>query len=593
VEANVGRNNVNMHLPDNLASLVVIESRLFQRLLVGIANSLLIEQSNCHLGFDIQVVENNADKQSIRLNFMVHNASNVNKLTLTVNQLALGVNGERAKNAKTLAYLQDLMLVFNVSNIESATLETGVKFSLEMPIVNAGPMIDKTSVISRGLANKNIVILATSTENELQIKAALQGNKANVETLKDSSLIGQRLSVKNLTKQRIDALVVSPEVHLSDHDAIVQWLNSLPTKLQPKLMVIQPAFNTPLHRTGLFSQSTLPWLHDEFAENLLTLLNSQQSSNRVVASDILMQCRHGATQVEVLLAVKKPQQHSNLLCLLHWLGLQIKVVCHSHSLDKHWQTGRYLVLISEFATSPVVPMAIGHQLRRGAFYFAKPDFLNEIQAPEAWSIGQFPESIDIQAMSQLLEPWLSPVSFNAPIKPKSTPNTSDNSHHPDKSITKAIESISDDVVDIARSEATIPLSKQEGIVDELLLEQGQIDDNEQVFDLAAYAKNQGSAELAVFMLDDYLVDIEKHMLDLNQAIETRHANQAQQAVNKLLKLTRVLSAEDYHHKCQQLELILTTNSKTKITLVQQKELLIQFKQLKDCRTQLFDFAQAI
>ena len=82
--------------------------------------------------------------------------------------------------------------------------------------------------------------------------------------------------------------------------------------------------------------------------------------------------------------------------------------------------------------------------------------------------------------------------------------------------------------------------------------------NDYSFDFERYLKHQGSAELAIFMLDEYTTENILLVKELSQAIAVHDGKKADDVVRALLVNARILAAENLLHLCEQWHTLLTT-----------------------------------
>ena len=78
------------------------------------------------------------------------------------------------------------------------------------------------------------------------------------------------------------------------------------------------------------------------------------------------------------------------------------------------------------------------------------------------------------------------------------------------------------------------------------------------FNFERYLKHQGSAELAIFMLDEYTSENILLVKELSQAVAVHDGKKADDIIQALLVNARILAAENLLHLCQQWHTLLTT-----------------------------------
>lgn len=255
---------------------------------------------------------------------------------------------------------------------------------------------------------------------------------------------------------------------------------------------------------------------------------------------------YSLTNVELLLAVQQPKKQLALLGVLHWFGLQVRVVSSAQAMKKHWQTGRYLILINEFEQSPFIELTLGRSIQRGVFNFANLNngILSHSQQKlsQNWKLGNLPKTLELSVLTQLLSPWL---------KEKKTGI--------DKNISGKI------------SEKSLELTqknKKSNISTQALKADGELPP---AFDMSQYMLHQGGVELAVYMLDDYLQSNHDYLAKLRKAVTTKNVTAAHQSLIYLENNAKILAAQKLITLCE-----LLNNALDKKDFMQMQQLLNDF-----------------
>ena len=116
----------------------------------------------------------------------------------------------------------------------------------------------------------------------------------------------------------------------------------------------------------------------------------------------------------------------------------------------------------------------------------------------------------------------------------------------------------------------------------------------EAFDLVNYASNQGSAELAAFMLDEYMTDIIASTRALDDALQQQDYHLAIQLLKSLIATVSVISAAPFLASCRQLSQLLSEqDANGAFSIAQKEQLQQQLNHLKLCLEQLTDFAESI
>ena len=615
--ANVGlyqasnNNAIYLNMAGELNSPVALESELFQAMINVICQRMLSDQQGVVLDVNVQALELSVTQQILRMSFQVNQPINTDKLSQVINEL---VTDDEIGTHASQHYLRDLQLIFNVSNKTAQQLEAVEEFSFELPLVLAESATSSSQLktINQAqtakLAKSTLLVIATDKSSRERICQQFTDSKAVVETMQDLLLFTRQYSVKRLTKNRLDVVILSPEVYLSDYDLITQHLASLPTKIQPKIMVIQPFNCTTLQRTGLFSVSNLPWFAGELAANVAQLISGSDNTNLLAAKEIFTPYRFMPTQVEVLLAVAESRAHQDLLRVLSWFGLQVTVVSQQESLERLWHSGRYLIVITEFLPFEI-DVAVPSTLVRGVFALTSEenstiDSFCKLNLDASWQGENLAPTLDIEQLSQQLAPWLMPETDNKMSDTVAIPLVDKSEVSEDKTIISTLEV---DQTNIAL-EPEISMADLEQSLDfSLMLEHygdkqteyehvGKAQD--EVFDLAAFAENQGAADLAAFMLDDYIADIAINISGLDAALQQHDANLALSHLKLLIRLAKIIAAQPLLKECLALNDFLNQNineqhADSEFSLQQKEQLQQQLNHLKLCLEQLTEFAESL
>ncbi len=586
-------NALYVNVDNRLKPFVSLASELFQAMVQGISSLLLANQQQVTLDITLKAIEVSRTQQIVRCSFVLRGFSQSDELTQSINDLLEDADVSTEGQASSLSYLRDLMLVFNVSNKVNQRLEKTINLSFDIALVLAEQVntesIDINLVNNAAqLTSRNVLVIATDQSNRQRICQALSDTQASVETMQDLTLFQRQLNLDHLTKNRLDAIIIAPEVYCSDYALIVQHLATLPKQLSPKVLVVQP-FNDPnIAKVGLFEHCTAPWYERTLPAQLIRLLSEESNNNLLIDNSHFSQQSFLPTQVRVLLAVAQPSAHQSLIQLLHWLGLRITLVSQQQSLEQYWQTGQYLVVISEFRLLNAKPINSIDCLR-GVFSLAisaqdSDDVLISVASPESWQQGHISSVLDVSSIIKLLSPWLTP----------------------DKVLSNSVEIEQNVVSADVESIVSIPAEKiatdnQPLITDDFQpsvdLAEDSVAKNAKtaiLLDLTQYAKNQGTVELAALMLDDYLMDIEQGLLLLEKQINENNQALAQFSIMRVLHLADVIAAKPLSVQCLKLKEMLTyENTNNALSLRQNEHLQQQLIQVKLCHTQLSEFAESI
>lgn len=248
--------------------------------------------------------------------------------------------------------------------------------------------------------------------------------------------------------------------------------------------------------------------------------------------------------VEVLLAVKMPKEQEPLLQLLTALGLQVTVVTHSTSQQKYWQSGRYALLVTEFSCSPFINFT--NSCPENTFIQrAIVSLKHAFSAPEnsqfsQWKIAKLASKLSLKGqydvLSVLLSPWL---------KHKALDNVVSQVEISDVKSVDTVLDIRNTITNQLHSEG----KKQ------LLHCHKQV-----ALDWELYFLHQGSAELALYMLDDYLAENMTLVANLTQALAIDDFEVASQAIASLSLNAKILAAPHLIEYCQHWQALLAASA---------------------------------
>ena len=573
-EASQQRNKMQLALDSQLLSRAKINVHLFHCTLVGLSRLCLLEQFNSTLLMQAEVVDKNSGQQTIR--FTLNLLSNKPKTELPELITALiGFDGEKNVEQK-VKYLHSLLTATYCENILATSTELGFKVSIDMPLAYTENITSTENSLQKiDLKETEFIVVGEQTSFLNGFEKTLKSAHGKVELIEQTEHLIKHLNVKHLTKvankQQLSAVIITSQVFKNDGHLITQHLQTLPNPISPKLVVLQSPFANTLHSEGFFENTESPCETHTFVEYLANFIHSDRINNLLIPAEVFSQYRFCSTQVEVLLAVESPEKYQNLSRLLSWLGLQVYTVCQAETMQKYWQSGRYLVLLTEFQVSPFIEMKVGKNVSRGVFSLGdkplKEATEKEQSYAQSWHQDCVKNQLDIQRLVKLFAPWLKEkqlvLSVEKKVKPPIIKHTDESLHKRTPLNTKTI-----------REDKALN-------VDELLANQDI--EIHQAFDLNLYALHQGSPELAVFMLDDYMAEIEEAIAALPIAIKEKSFQQALGYVDEIDKLSTILAAQELNHCTKALTAALNkkalpeVNAKLKL-LTQQYQMLTEFVQ---------------
>jgi len=249
--------------------------------------------------------------------------------------------------------------------------------------------------------------------------------------------------------------------------------------------------------------------------------------------------------VEVLLAVKIPEKYQHLQQLLQAMGLQITFVSCELILQQQWKNGRFAVLITEIDCLPFTEFMIdkdekfscGDSLTRGVFSL---DNLNNVTTKSEcyshWVQGELNAKSTVSELVTAMKPWIKEQSCG--------------SLTPEEQVTQVTSS--NDHIDVVAEDELVFASLNQT----------------HSFNFERYLKHQGSAELAIFMLEEYTTENTVLMEELSQAFTVNDIKKADAVIKVLLINSRILAADHLLQLCQHWQTLLTTQGLDKSEKVQ-------------------------
>jgi len=496
-----------------------IDFRLFQQL---ISLFLDITLTNCRasqLLLQVKLQDKKAGQQLVHFCAKVKTKS-IDTLPNSITQLV--------DSQSTFFTVSPLIEVFNIlfakqhgKNIVAQLVDDGYQLSFELPlaIATTGDSTEKVT-----LESTNIMLLSSNTTLAGLVEKIVLSAKGTFERLTRIDSFNQHLTEKNLNRRKLDVLVVASDVAVNHLDLITQQINNVPHSLQPKLMVLQSK-ELNYERFGFYSQAEQMFCKESFLHNITNLLANNELNNQLFPCEPFAVNQTIATELPLLLAVQSPPQYQNLQRLLLWLGLQVQVVSHEAAQQTLWKTGQYSLLITEFAQTALLEMANKPIVNVGVFSLTDViPHLDNNSYFENWHLGKLTKESTLSELIDALTPWL---------KQENYANEADNT-----------EKNSDLLV------SQTEYSEKSGEL--VITEVAQVfteNEDDAVFDFSQYLHNQGTVELALFMIDDYTQDNHQRLDALIDAIKAKNVAEAKLSIAALALNARILSAAELQSLC--------------------------------------------
>lgn len=495
-----------------------LDTRIFQQLINLYIDIALTGFSVAQLNLHVQLKDKSTGQQLIHFSAKVH-CKPLDRIPEIVNTLI--------SSQSTLIDTTPKVDTFNTlfakqfgENIVAQLNEDGYKISFELPIAIAEITSCQESI---SLENVSSVLVSQNSILSQLIENIILSSKGDFEKITDIDNFSQQLSVQNLNRKKVDVIIITSDIACDYIDDINQRIASLPNDIKPKLMVLQSK-KLPYERFGFYSLTEQVVCKDTLLLNIVKLLESNDLNNQLLACDEFVTHKIFTSELTILLAVKCPQQYQNLQRLLHWLGFHVYVVTQEIAQQALWKTGQYSLLITEFAEASLIEMESKPVINIGVFSLTNSASNSPTTAnSKHWHIGTLRKNSTLLEVVDAMKPWLKQVGF----------------------VSNSAFSQEDD------EELNIPSESVDELVITELAEVYAECEHEAAFDFSQYLKNQGTVELALFMMDEYALD-NHHQLDrLIDAIKAKNIEEAKLSISGLTLNAKILSASELQVLCAQ------------------------------------------
>lgn len=526
-ELQLNGNQFFISCDEQLATQVKIDSRLFQQLINLLIDITLESCQGSKLHLYVQLQDKRDGQQIVNFLVKVKNHS-IDVLPSLITQL---IDSQSTVTKSPLIYAFNILLAKqHGDNIIAQLVDDGYQLSFELPLASAALTNNTQQVI---LENTKVMLLSNNTALAEVVEHSIQSAKGQFKQLVRIDSFQQQVNAKYLNRHKLDLLILASDMALNHLDLVTEQINSLPKSLQPKLMVLQtPALS--YERFGFYSQTEQILCKTSFLHNIQALLVSDKLNNQLLPCESFTLNHYVESKLPLLLAVHSPQQHQNLQRLLSWLGLQVQVICHEAAQKALWQAGQYSLLITEFSATALLEMTSKPLVDIAVFSLTDviPQSGNQPFC-ENWHIGKLTKESTLAELIEALAPWLKPVQLNT--------TSNDN-----EASTKQVGSEAD------LEESEVPEVFMITEVADVYTE----NKTDKVFDFAQYLKHQSTAELALFMLDDYTQDNHQQLDNLVAAIKANNIETAQLSLAALTLNANILCAQTLKLLCAEWEKLL-------------------------------------
>lgn len=513
-EAQIKRNELSFSIANDIEPNVQLNIAYFRHCIESIVKTSFSDVINSLIKVNVSLADKNKGQQLIKLTLDHHTDSKATTVPVKLSTLVEEANSSESELAdKKKSALAAIVEIIHGTDLFAETTDFGYRFVINIPCTIESQTATPENKDLLKLKNSNLLVVDDGQHYNKQIITILESYHADVAILSDASYFSQQVSVAHLQKKAIDLVILTPDIFKSDFGAIEQHIRSLPTALRPKLFCIQPTHFQALSRVGFFEHAISLCQTEKIVEGVAGLLASEDETNELIPSEMFMQHHATVSQLDVLLAVKDPQAHQPLFRLLRWLGFNVSVVSHNEAYQGQWRSGRFLILITEFDEMPETDLAVGNAINRSIFTLEDTLYCDKLQQAKGnWQVATLPPIEDFTKFLKSFEPWLKEqYTYQAPA-PKVVTNI------PETQVT---------------SKASKPSAKNDMLLEEL-----------SAFDIVKFAENQGGAELAGLMLEEYVVEINELIEQLSNAISSADKSKADHTLGEMITLAKIIAAPD-------------------------------------------------
>jgi hypothetical protein len=553
-QLNATKYKLTHRFDEHLIDKVMLDVPHFESLLLTLTRVLLGDNDSAkiHLNFSLQ--DKRPGQQIVNISLICLQRSSLEKVSPVVIPKIIRMLCQNESTQQTnveLVYLQQLMALFNITDLSFAEKEQGFQLQFSLPVALAENAVLE-DVQNKILSSKVLLICQNKTMIKL-ISAYLKPYNIELDVIALASHFCQQFDVKRLSKRKLDLVILASDSISTGFSQIKQHIAQLPNQYQPKCFALQEQNSTSLNNQGLFSQSVSPLFFHHLIDRINEFLAGEKLHNQILNQQQLAENQFKPNYVEVLLAVQMPAVYQPFYSLLKYLGFTVSVVSDAISLQQHWQSGRYLVLFSDIAL-PDTTQFWQNSVQQ-TDYSRQVVLLNQILFEQNKAVKAAGDNhvevccllncYDLPTLVQLLTPWL-----NAEI-PTQKQAVSKQHHISDKKHKTSVTQQKN----VSDTESKPPLVEEMSAIDEdiqedfmpvLALEQLQQLPHENtdnpVINLQQYAINQGSAEMAAFMLEQYIADAFTQLTDIKQAVQAKDWLMANSALLQLQKTAKILAA---------------------------------------------------
>jgi len=505
-EAYLQKNTILIDYDSTLNDQVMVDPAHLEHLLLAMCQTMFAGYFNATLHLQVSLQDKNSGQQVVNFCWRITRLAQPIELPKILRHL---LNKTDLQQHVLASYLSHQLQLFNAQALTITNLEDGYQLQVQLPM--ALSQQPQQCIANVEFKQLNLLLISQDKPLKQRLNEYFKRQRIACEHLANALQFSQQYSPKQLAKRVLDVVLLGNDTIATDYASILQQLAVLPSHCRPKLLVLQAQKPQQILRQGLFEQPQHPLFINQLTHAIKQLLASANSSNLVLSAAQLQPYYRKASQVTLLLAVQCPAQYQTLSSVLQLLGLQVRMVSDQQLLLTAWQSGRYLLMITEFTIEHEVSFAIGNKVARAIFLLNQPH--GSCYSSDDLTITELVAPFDVQALAQQLSPWL--TSSVVPVNRSMLVSNSA----------------------IVALPASVAVTKPMPVTKILNTKDDQLPVNIQQF-----AIHQGSPELAAMMLDDYLEDNRKDIDTIKQLISAKQVEQAIDCCEHLLTTAKIIAA---------------------------------------------------
>lgn len=510
-------------------------------------DAVLEEHIQSVLGIYVSVQEENPEQQQLLINFTCQTKAPKENLPARLQALTLetGSPGFKGFSDENL-YWHHLQTPLKITDVSVSLVDFGFGLSFSLPLVsdqsshlNTLPSVNKSGVLLgvNGLFNRHMSKLAAALNISLEIVS-------NIEKYADVGAFSELAESKGFIL-----------IDVGSNKRLREEFGRVLAETGNANSVLLYPFESRemLQQSGAVSSN-----YGVFTSEHFYSLVEQNQRIDIVSSLMPEQLDTASIPVnpipKLLFACPEVERYIGQINILRQFGVNVTLVTNPHEMMSLWTTGRFSLLATAFAESPFSPLNVGRQVVRGVILLNEE--LQRMQKPKDfahWKLITIENWTSLDSVYKSLNDWLPEASD---LK-QSQQDKQHDFCQPSEKVTLDKENANDEKslcsdLGVHEENQTVKLTSQQ------TAEQGtsvtvlhdsdvdyDVDYDDNVFDLVTYTNHQGSPELAVLMLDEYLTEIDQHMEALALYVADKDYSEIARLVSALQDITVILGAKDF------------------------------------------------